>query len=455
MKAWEVVGEVESASRQLSEALRRGRPVVLLPWAHPLLLSDFQPPFDWQQTPGQRHPLHKSLFFRLLRSSPRWDPEKPIPGDQIRSVVVFRYDAIGDYVVTTPLLRWLRQGLPQARLTVLSSTRNDALIAQDPHVDEHLPIHPTHTVHPSWIKAIWRLRRDHDVVFGLVFTHMSRAAFLARAIAPTAEYVVPLHWERARLYGLVFHRQIEYHPWKQHWAQALLLMGQRSISPCVAVKPFTGLYVPVSADACQRVWEVLQRQGIGITPPAAPVVWARGSRPLEWQALPGNPYVVLNLSAHSKERMWLVHHALIVCRELLQRFPDVVLFVTAAPRDRAMAGELVRQVQHPRCRMFTGSLSEFIALTAGAAWVLSPDTGPVHIASALGKPIVGLYGELFKIVGWHPFKAPFVAVVSATMEGITFAPPGAVVEAVELLLQEVIPRGFVLPQEMQPISAGS
>ncbi|MDW7997726.1 MAG: glycosyltransferase family 9 protein, partial [Bacteroidota bacterium] len=375
--------------------------------------------------------------------------------DQIRSVLVFRYDAIGDYIVTTPLLRWLRQGLPQVRLTVLSSTRNDALIAQDPHVDEHLPIHPAHVVHPSWAKAVWRLRRDYDVVFALVFTHMSKAAILARAIAPTAEYVVPLHWERVRLYGLVFHRQLEYQPWRQHWAQTLLQMGQHSISPCATAEPSAGLYVPVSADASQRIWEVLQQQGVGTTPPAAPVVWARDSYPVEWEALPGNPYVVVNLSAYSKNRVWLPHHALVVCRELLWRFPDVVLFVTAAPRDRAMAEELVHQIRHPRCRAFAGSLSELIALTAGAVWVLSPDTAVIHIASAFGKPVVGLYGELIKVVEWYPFKAPFVAVLSPVMESPTFAPPGAVVEAVELLLQEVSPRGFVLPREMQPIPAGS
>ncbi|MDW7997387.1 MAG: hypothetical protein RMJ46_06920, partial [Bacteroidota bacterium] len=68
MRAWEVIREAESASRQLSEALRRGRSAVLLPWAYPTLLPDFQPPFDWRRTPGQRHPLHKSLLFRLLRS---------------------------------------------------------------------------------------------------------------------------------------------------------------------------------------------------------------------------------------------------------------------------------------------------------------------------------------------------------------------------------------------------
>jgi len=38
------------------------------------------------------------------------------------------------------------------------------------------------------------------------------------------------------------------------------------------------------------------------------------------------------------------------------------------------------------------ALDELIALTRRASLVIAGDTGPLHLASALGKPVVGIYG---------------------------------------------------------------
>lgn len=451
--AWEVLAEPSRARERLSEALQRKRACILMPWTHPAALPDFEPPFDWERVPSTAVSIGKRLAFRLLQRAPRFDPTYPIPGEAVHSVVVFRYDAVGDYLVTTPLLRWLRQGLPHARVCVVSSTRNNALLAQDPCVDACVPIHPMHGVHPSWARAIYRLRGRHEVVYALVFTHMSKAAFLARSIAPEAEYIAPRHWERAHLYGLVFHRQPEHLPWRRHWALTFLQMGCETLKPCVSVEASPRLHVPVSAEACERLWEGLQQEGIGVVPPSGMAMPARGSSVLQWRQLEGAPYVVVNLSAHTENRRWAVHHALLVCRELLWRVPEVVFFVTAAPLERQRAEALVQALGHPRCRVFRGSLTELIALIAGAAWVLSPDTAVVHIAAALGKPVVGLYSELIKVVEWYPFAVPSVCVLSPLWGGVVFAPPGAVVEAVEWLLQEVIPSGAMLPPEPLPTGA--
>jgi ADP-heptose:LPS heptosyltransferase len=157
------------------------------------------------------------------------------------------------------------------------------------------------------------------------------------------------------------------------------------------------------------------------------------------------PYAVVNLSAYSKNRRWAAHHAFVVCRELLWHIPGIALVVTAAPQQRRQVETLVQAVGDSRCRAFQGSLSELIALVAGAAWVLSPDTAVVHLASALGKPVVALYSELIKVAEWYPLGVPSVCVLSPLWGGVVFVPPGAVVEAVERLLQEVIPAGAVIP----------
>ena len=62
---------------------------------------------------------------------------------QINSILVLRYDRIGDMVVTTPLFRALKKGFPDAEFCVLASQTNAAVIRNNPYIDQIyvLPIH--------------------------------------------------------------------------------------------------------------------------------------------------------------------------------------------------------------------------------------------------------------------------------------------------------------------------
>lgn len=63
---------------------------------------------------------------------------KSLPLAEIRSVVVIRTDHVGDLVLSTPFLRALRQGLPQARITALLPPYTSQVLQGSPLVDEVL-----------------------------------------------------------------------------------------------------------------------------------------------------------------------------------------------------------------------------------------------------------------------------------------------------------------------------
>ncbi|MCX8051971.1 MAG: hypothetical protein N3B17_08790 [Chlorobi bacterium] len=426
-------GTIEDASwdaERLDIARRNGRALIVPSWVHTPFVARCVPPLDASDGRSTEHsPLIKRLVFDMLARSPRFDPNEPIPGEAVRSVLLFRYDAIGDYIVTTPLVEWLRRALPQAHVTVLSSTRNERLIEQDPHIARTVAIHPRHGFHISWLRAIARLGGDYDVVFALMFTRMTKAALLARAIAPEAELVAPWHHERAALYGKVFHRQPRHYPGREHWSQTLLRMGQETIAPATSIEQTPRQYVPLAPGACRKVWQWSSARGLGTVQPAVPLCWARDAEPIAWQMLSGNPYAVVNLSAYSPNRRWQPDHAQSVLQQLLDCFPHMAFVVTAAPSQWDEARLVVERLAHPRCHVFFGSVEELVALVAGSAWVLSPDTAAIHIAAALGKPVVGLYAELIKVAEWYPFGVPFVVVLSPSEESICRIPPLAVVEA--------------------------
>jgi lipopolysaccharide heptosyltransferase II len=61
--------------------------------------------------------------------------------------------------------------------------------------------------------------------------------------------------------------------------------------------------------------------------------------------------------------------------------------------DRALA-EVISHANRDRCLDLTGrtSLSEMIEWLRGADLVIANDTGPLHVAAALGRPVVAIYG---------------------------------------------------------------
>lgn len=69
-----------------------------------------------------------------------------------------------------------------------------------------------------------------------------------------------------------------------------------------------------------------------------------------------------------------------------------VLVGSASPAEVEMAAEVTRQTRARPVNALANDLRHLAALLDGSAVLLSPDTGPLHIAAACGTPTVGLYG---------------------------------------------------------------
>ena len=101
------------------------------------------------------------------------------------------------------------------------------------------------------------------------------------------------------------------------------------------------------------------------------------------------PVVLLSPGAGWGAKRWPAERYGAVARELHQQ--GCMVLVNAGPEERAIAAEVVRAsggvAQAPE---FT--LERLIALTRRVCLVIAGDTGPLHLACALGKPVVGIYG---------------------------------------------------------------
>ena len=104
------------------------------------------------------------------------------------------------------------------------------------------------------------------------------------------------------------------------------------------------------------------------------------------------PWVILLPGARWNNKRWPVNYFVELVR-LLQKDSQLRFAVLGGSDDKAL-GQTIAQAAPERCLDLTGktSLAEMIEWIRVSRLTISNDTGPMHVAAALRKPIVALFG---------------------------------------------------------------
>jgi heptosyltransferase I len=133
--------------------------------------------------------------------------------------------------------------------------------------------------------------------------------------------------------------------------------------------------------------------------PREPVGWELGPWPDEraWQreffARFDRPVASIVVGTSKAEKDWLPERWAAVCDALwADHGLQTVLVGGRSPRELAAEAAILRHAAHPPASALGSGLRRLVAILDGSALVLSPDTGPLHIAVALGRPVISLLG---------------------------------------------------------------
>ena len=106
--------------------------------------------------------------------------------------------------------------------------------------------------------------------------------------------------------------------------------------------------------------------------------------------------VLLNANASDllPLRKWDGANYVALARRLLAVFPDLAISFTGAPSEAAPIGELVQQVDSPRCHCLAGktTLRQLLVIYGFAEVLVTNDSGPAHFASMTTIDVVVLFG---------------------------------------------------------------
>jgi heptosyltransferase-1 len=118
--------------------------------------------------------------------------------------------------------------------------------------------------------------------------------------------------------------------------------------------------------------------------------WATGILPTQTGARGGNqPAVLINPGAGWGAKRWPIQRYDAVAQGLIDL--GFRILVNAGPGEEKLAEVITRGTSGAAIPL-NCTLAQLIAITRRVALVVAGDTGPLHLACALGKPVIGIYG---------------------------------------------------------------
>jgi ADP-heptose:LPS heptosyltransferase len=127
------------------------------------------------------------------------------------------------------------------------------------------------------------------------------------------------------------------------------------------------------------------------------------------QWLPGEGYVVVHPGTDAPARAYPLPSWQRLVEQLTGAGQTVV--VTGAPADAPLGAALVQSARPPgRALDLTGQtdVAALAAVLARADVVVAANTGPAHLAAAVGTPVVSLFAPVVPAVRWAPYGVPTI-----------------------------------------------
>ncbi len=346
-------------------------------------------------------------------------------------ILCVRLDALGDVLMTTPALRALKEALPGRRITLLTSPAGAESAALIPSVDEVI------IYAAPWMKATSPradsradralIRRLHDARFdaAAIFTVYSQNPLPAAMLCTLAEVPLRLAHCRENPYQLLTHWVPDPEP--EHLLRREVRRQLDLVRSVGCQISDERMVLEVPSGARMRVLGQLQRLGVD----------------------PRSAWVVIHPGATAPSRRYPPEQFALAARRLVLDVDMQVIF-TGSSAERTEV-EQIQTAMGVHSFSLAGELDlgELAALLAMAPLLIANNTGPVHVAAAVGTPVVDLYaltnpqhtpwGVPNRVLN-HDVPCKY-CYKSVCPEGhhhcLTLVPPEAVVEAVRALFAEV------------------
>jgi heptosyltransferase-2 len=283
-----------------------------------------------------------------------------------RRILILRNDRIGDVLLSTPVIKALRQKFPQAYISMLVAPVAKDIVEGNPYLDEVIT-YDKDIKHKKWMRTLKfaaRLKKKKfDLAVNLHPTNRTNILIFLAGIP------VRLGYNR-KLGFLLTHR-------KEHLKQEGLKHETEYNFDLLKVLDISGdpsdVFMPIKTGSDLYADDLFRKEGIK----------------------PGDNLLAINPGASCPSKIWPVERFAEVCRKLADLYNFKIL-ILAGPKDMVLANKITLYYGiKGKVINLAGkiSLSQMASIIKRCSLFISNDSGPVHMASALGTPVISIFGR--------------------------------------------------------------
>lgn len=286
---------------------------------------------------------------------------------KLQNIAIIRTDRLGDMVLTLPMTRAIKECLPNSKVTIIASSYIEPLLYNNPFVDNYF------FVDKIPLEAIFYENKFEIAFFPRPRFNEALAAY---------KYKIPVRIGSAyRWYSFLFNRKLKIHRKKGnlHEAEYNTMMVESYFNRKLAtelIKPY------LKPEAESNVLFLLQRMNINNE----------------------KKKVIIHPGSRGSAKDWSAENFGRTAKRLKESI-DCEIIITGTNQEKLNC-EIV-QKECPSAHNLCGILvlDELIALLSKANLLIANSTGVLHLASALGIAVLGLYPKT-KHIGagrWGPY----------------------------------------------------
>jgi lipopolysaccharide heptosyltransferase I len=273
--------------------------------------------------------------------------------------LIVRLTALGDILHTVPAVAALRAAHPGSKIDWVVERKWAPVLEGSPAIDEVIPFDRRSV----WgvLECVQRLR-ENRYTCAIDFQGLYKSSILAGLCGAARRIGFERDWAREKNAAMFYTERVV--PAGRHVAELNYSLAEHA-GALRPTSPEYPLRVPAGGAASVRS----RLHEIGIV----------------------GPYIVVGPGGSWRAKCWPTERYGEFCREFEMK-NNIRVILIHGPGEKSIAEEVVRAALPAQPVMVSTTIEELMGLLAHARCLVAADSGPLHLAAALGTPVVGLYG---------------------------------------------------------------
>jgi heptosyltransferase-2 len=282
---------------------------------------------------------------------------------QYKRILIVRTDRVGDVILSTPVIKALRDAYPGAYLAMVVRPYTKVIIEGNPYLDEVI-LYDKDGRQKSWFSTLRFSRGLVKNKFDLaIVLNPSRRSNFIPFLAGIPKRV---GYDRKSGWLLTDRIKDTKSEGKKHEIEYNLdLVRSLGVHP-----GDTSTFMPIARESEKWVEAIFNKENIR----------------------PSDRLVVINPGASDNSKMWLPERYAQVADKLSEKKMKVIIL--GGPGDEKICREVISSMHCPYINMVgNNNISQAASLLKRCSLFICSDTGPMHIASSCGIPVLAIWSR--------------------------------------------------------------